>query len=239
VLWAVLLLGFFSFFIYSLSPVRLIPKQQNYALIFAAPIALLAAIALARLGRLATLLTMLVVCSGGLLLTVLDGYGRHLHGEGNQAAIRFARAHQSAMVFSIRQSLELNRVLGLMDREPAGSNLRPMSQLLDSLQARALPADQAVFLAYHPDWPEANGKLAGLFKGASADCLQRVAEVVGQPNTTERWVMRLLAALRTVAPEKVDHQLRFTDKLMAPTPVSFHAVDTACLRQATTSRPAS
>ncbi len=239
VLWAVLLLGFFSFFIYSLSPVRLIPKQQNYALIFAAPIALLAAIALARLGRLAMLLTMLLVCSGGLVLTVLDGYGRHLHGESNQAAIRFARAHESAMVFSIRQSSELNRVLMLMDREPAGSNLRPMSQLLDSLQAGALPADQAVFLAYHPDWPEANGKLAGLFKGASADCLQRVAEVVGQPNTTERWVMHLLAALRAVVPAKVDHQLRFTDKLMTPIPVSFYAVDTACLRQAATPRPGS
>jgi 4-amino-4-deoxy-L-arabinose transferase-like glycosyltransferase len=238
VLWAVLLLGFFSFFIYSLSPVRLIPKQQNYALIFAAPIALLAAIAITRLGKLATLVTMLVVCSGGLALTVLDGYGRHLHGESNMAAIRFARAHESAMVFSIRQTLDLNRVLVLINREPAGSNLQPMSQLLDSLQAGALPPDKAVFLAYHPDWPEANGKFAGLFKGGPAACLHQVAEVAGQPNTTEQLVLHLLAAIRSVVPEKVDHQLRFTDNLLAPHPVSFHSVDTACLRQATTPRPA-
>lgn len=238
VLWAVLLLGFFSFFIYSLSPVRLIPKQQNYALIFAAPLALLAAIALARLGRLAMLVTMLAVCSGGLMLTVVDGYGRHLHGESNLAAIRFARAHPSAMVFSIHQSSNLNRVLMLMDKDYA-SNLQPMSTLLDALNTNGPPpADKPVFLAYHPDWPEANGKLAGLFKGASAACLHQVAEAVGQPDMTERLVMRLIAAARAVAPEPVDRQLRFTDKLLAPSSVRFHSVDMVCMRQATTTRSA-
>lgn len=233
-LWAVLLVLTFSFFVYSLSPLRLIPKQQNYALIFAAPVALLAGLALARLRPALAVIALVPMVVGGLMLGSLDGFARHLHGETNFASIRFARQHPDAVVFISQQGHNLNSVQRLMGRDHA-PNARLLSELAPARgKAAPLPTDRPYFVAFHPNWPETRGKAGKLLKGDSAHCLSPVAEAVGTPNATEHLVITLVAGLRAVLPPAIDRQVSFTDEVLKPQPVRFYALDSACLSQGST-----
>jgi len=233
-LWAVLLVLGFSFFVYSLSPLRLIPKQYNYALIFGAPLALLAGLTLARLSPLLAVPVLVVAVIGGLLLGSLDGFARHLHGETHFASLRFARQHPEAVVFVSSQGHNLNNVQRLMGRDHA-PNTRRLSELAPARgDAAPLPANRTYFVAFHPNWPETRGKAGKLLKGESARCLTPVAETVGSPNATEHLVSTLVAGLRAVLPPAIDRQMSFTDAMLKPQPVRFYALDSACLHQGST-----
>ncbi len=233
-LWAVLLVLGFSFFVYSLSPLRLIPKQYNYALIFAAPLALLAGLTLARLSPLLAIPVLLTAVIGGLLLGCLDGFSRHLHGETHFASLRFARQHPEAVVFVSSQGYNLNSVLRLMGREHA-PNARRLGELAPARdEPSPLPADRPYFVAFHPSWPETRGKAGQLLKGDSAHCLSPVAERIGTPNGTERVLSALLVAVRSVLPPALDQRVSFTDDVLHPQPVRLYALDGACLRQGST-----
>lgn len=233
-LWAVLIVLSFSFFVYSLSPLRLIPKQQNYALIFAAPVALLAGLALARLWPALAMVILAPLVVGSLMLTTLDGYSRHLHGETNFASIRFARQHPDAVVFVGQQAANLNAVLSLMGRDHA-ANLRLLSELAPARgEASPLPLERPHFVAIHPNWPESRGRAGKRLKGESARCLRPMEEAVGTPNITESLVTGLVARLRSVLPAAIDRQVSFTDEVLKPQPVRFHALDSACFNQGAT-----
>lgn len=229
VLWISLLLLFFSVFIYSLTPLRLIPKQTNYALIFAAPVSVLAGLALARMRNWAAIALMALVGIGGVFLATLGGYGHHLHAATHRDTIHFAQANQSSVVFSASQTLNLNRAFDLMGQENA-DNLRPLKELAavnGSLQA--VPIGVQMIAAYYPGWPEARGDLARLINGKSSQCLQQIGEAVGQPNATENAAMRFVGTVRAFLPGWIDKQVRFTDKLLSPERVRFYAIDRVCL----------
>ena len=229
IVWVVLLLLFFSFFVYSLSPFRLIPKQTNYALIFAAPIALLAGIALARSPRSAAYLLIALLSVGGMILAALDGFGRDFHAETHYATIRFAREHKSAAVFAADQSINLNNVVRLMGKDYA-SNLRPLNGVVEALvHDNSLPAGIPIFAAFHSAWPEGAGKVGRLVRGGGARCLQKVAEAVGENGPTYRLVARVVIAVRAVLPPWADRHMRFTDSALKPEPVRFYSVDRRCL----------
>lgn len=230
-LWAVLLVLSFSFFVYSLSPLRLIPKQYNYALIFAAPLALLAGLALARVRPVLAVPALVTAVIGGLLLGSLDGFSRHLHGETHFASLRFARQHPEALVFISTQGYNLNKVQRLMGRDHA-PNVRRLAELAPARgEAAPLPPDRPYFVAFHANWPETRGKAGQLLQGDRAHCLRPVAESVGTPNATEQAVSALLVAVRSVLPPAIDQSISFTDDVLHPQPVRFHALDSACLSQ--------
>lgn len=227
--WMVLLLLFFSFFVYSLTPFRWIPKQANYALMFAAPIAILAGLALARLQQWLAMALMALVCVGGLLLAVLDGYAHYLHATTHRATIRFAQAHPSDLVFASNQTLNLNQVFGLMGQARA-DNLRPWPDLVARVvepSTRARPGP--LILAYYPGWPQGNAETVQRLHNKSSHCLSLIAQVVGEPRALERWTLYLLTGIRPVLPLFIDRQLSFTDTLLHPVPVNFYTIDRACL----------
>lgn len=231
VLWLILLLLFFSVFVYSLSPLRLIPKQTNYAIIFAAPITVLAGVALARMRRGAAIALMALLGIGGLFLAALDGYGHHLHAATHRATIRFAQANKSAVVFASSQTLNLNHVLGLMGQENA-SNLRPLTELAEANGFQhSLPNDAQIVAAYYPGWPEGGGDVAHLFHGESAHCMRQIAKAVGEPRATDIAVTRIVRTVRASLPSWADRHVRFTDKLLLPESVRFYSVDRVCLAQ--------
>lgn len=231
VLWICLLLLFFSFFVYSLSPLRLIPKQTNYAIIFAASISVLAGVALARMKTGAAIALMVLLGIGGLFLAALDGYGHHLHAATHRDTIRFAQANKSAVVFASGQTLNLNHVLGLMGQENA-SNLLPLKELAEAngLQ-HSLPNGAQIIAAYYPGWPEAFGDVAPLFQGDPAHCMRQIAKAVGDPSVTEIVATRIVSTVRASLPSWADRHVRFTDKLLLPESVQFYSVDRVCLAQ--------
>lgn len=227
--WMVLLLLFFSFFVYSLTPFRWIPKQANYALMFAAPISILAGLALARLQQWLAMALMALVCIGGLLLAVLDGYAHHLHAATHKATIRFAQANSSYLVFSSGQTLNLNQVLGLMGQASA-DNLRPWPDLVARVAGPTASASLSpLILAYYPGWPEGNGKVTHWLQDKSSQCLSLIAQAADQPRALERLTLYLLAGIRSVLPLVIDRQLNFTNTLLHPVPVNFYTVNRTCL----------
>lgn len=231
VLWVCLLLLFFSFFVYSLSPLRLIPKQTNYALIFAAPIAVLAGVALARMKTVAAIAMIALLGIGGLLLAALDGYGHNLHAATHRDTIRFAQANRSATVFASSQTLNLNHVLGLMGQENA-TNLLPLKEIAKTNGVKlSLPDGVQIIAAYYPGWPEGLGDVARLFQGETGHCMRQIAMAVGEPSATDILVTRIVSTVRAFLPSWADRHVRFTDKLLLPEPVRFYAVDRVCLAQ--------
>lgn len=233
-LWAVLLVLSFSFFVYSLSPLRMIPKQQNYALIFAAPVALLAGLTLARLRPAMVVIALTPMVVGGLMLASLEGFARHLHGETHFATLRFARQHPDAVVFISNQGYNLNSVQSLMGRDHA-TNVRRLSELAPARgEAAPLLANRAYFVAFHPNWPETRGRAGQLLRGDGARCLSPAAEGVGTPNATEHLVTTLVAGLRAMLPPAIDAKVSFTDEVLKPQPAHIHALDVACLAQGAT-----
>lgn len=232
VLWVILLLLFFSFFVYSLSPLRLIPKQTNYALIFAAPIAVLAGVALARMKTGAAVALIALLGIGGLFLAALDGYGHNLHAATHRDTIRFAQANRSATVFASSQTLNLNHVLGLMGQENA-TNLLPLKEIAKTNGVKlSLPDGAQIIAAYYPGWPEGRGDVARLFQGETGHCMRQIAMAVGEPSATDILVTRIVSTVRAFLPSWADRQVRFTDKLLLPEPVRFYSVDRVCLAQA-------
>src|SRR5206468_1666822 len=69
--WALLLVFVFSFFVFSIDPLKFIPKQDNYALMFVAPVALLAGYAISRLSRSLVIGVLCFFAAGALSLSAL------------------------------------------------------------------------------------------------------------------------------------------------------------------------
>lgn len=238
VLWLVLLLFVFSYFVYSLSPFRFIPKSPNYALIFAAPIALLAGVALDRMRTSAAIASVILLAVGGLILAALNVYASNLEAATHRATIRFAQMHDSAVVFSVAKTLAFNTVDQLMGQEHA-SNLRKFDELVAVIQTdRLLPAGTSILVAYSSSWPpEAITKIATLFRGSKEHCLQPMGETVGEPGLTDKAVTTIVATIRAALPPWADRHMRYTDNVLSPAPVKFYALNRLCLAQemATTS----
>lgn len=158
VLWAVGLIALFSFTPYSFSPFKLIPKQENYALIFLAPLALLGGYALASvpiaLARGALLGLALV---GGAALASLPQQQLSIRQATLAEATRLAHAHSGASYLP-QHALNLIKVRSLMGAgEPAPARFKPVQDLLDQ-RTSSTPsggASSGPQLAFaHPRWPE-------------------------------------------------------------------------------------
>lgn len=157
-LWAVGLVALFSFTPYSFSPFKLIPKQENYALIFLAPLALLGGYALASVS--------LVLARGALLGLGLLGGAALASLPQQQLSIRQATLAEATRLayanigvsYLPLHALNLIKVRALMGYgAPAPERFKPVQDLLDR---RAAPSPVAAMppgpqLAFaHPRWPE-------------------------------------------------------------------------------------
>ncbi len=231
VLWVCLLLLFFSFFVYSLSPLRWIPKQSNYAIIFAAPISVLAGVALARFRVGVAIPLAALLGMGGLFLAALDGYGHNLHAASHRDTIRFAQDNKAAVVFASGQTLSLNHVFGLLGEDNVVNllSLKDMAKIV--VMPPSLRGGRQIVAAYHPAWPEARGNVKRLFQGDRAHCMGLISEAVAEPSATDTLATAIVSWGRALLPSWADRQVRFTDKLLLPEPVRFYSVNIDCLAQ--------
>lgn len=203
--WFLVLFLFFSFFVYSVSPFRLIPKQPNYAVFFAAPLALLSGFLLSRITFAVAMPVLLVHIGGGWMLAAIEGYGHRLHGMTHRLAIEFARDHPASPVFAGRQTRDFNTVLQLLG-EPYAGNLR----LLAELEPAGLECGKpSAFAVLHATWPEASRwetRLEGFQPFETIDPTPR--HPLGRASL--EWV----EAVRGTAPSWVSRQLAFAHHIL-------------------------
>lgn len=224
-LWAIALIGAFSLFIYSVSPLRLIPKQVNYALMFAAPVAALAGLGLARLSLRLAIPVFVTVAAGGITLAGIEAHARQLHGEANGNVLSFARAHPDALVLGGTQAVNLNEWDRLASK-PYAHNLvkiddfRHKPELLDKARQ--------IYVTDHPAWPEYSGTPPAPLNAAMQPCLSTVDEMYGTGNPVTRGIVAAVARLRTHLPPAIDRQVSFTDQAIKPPPLRVRLLDQAC-----------
>ncbi|MBS0348904.1 MAG: glycosyltransferase family 39 protein [Proteobacteria bacterium] len=224
-LWAVALIGAFSLFIYSVSPLRLIPKQVNYALMFAAPIAALAGLGLARLSLRLAIPVFLVVAAGGITLAGIEAHTRLLHGEANGNVLGFARTHPDALVLGGTQAANLNEWDRLAGK-PYAHNLVK----IDDFQHKPELLGKAgqIYVTDHPAWPEYSGTPPAPLNAAMQPCLSAVDEMYGTGTPVTRGIVAAVARLRKHLPAAIDRQVSFTDQAIKPAPLRIRLLDQSC-----------
>jgi len=227
--WTLLLLLAFSLFPYSMSPWRFIPKQVNYALMFAAPLACLAGIWLARQRGVFVAAVLSLMAVGGLALLAVSASQAHLKRAVNEVVLEFSRQHPQAVVLANLESVMLNewsRVAG----EPFAPGLTAMGAF--SAGQRAAVAGRQVFLLSHPDWPEYQGKVRPpLLDSVNESCMEPVSSVAAlPPENLARVVSRGLVPIRDAMPEVLARQLMFIDRSLTSSPVRVATVRLDCLQ---------
>jgi len=117
-LWAIGLVVLFSLTIVAVDPVRLIPKQTNYMLIFLAPLALLGGAALNKLQRHLALTLFAAFILGGVLLTALEQQVIHVFTANSKASFVFAAEHADKPVYAMTNSFRFGTYQHLLSDNP-------------------------------------------------------------------------------------------------------------------------
>ena len=222
-LWCLSLLALFSFAPYSFSPFKLIPKQSNYALMFFAPIALLAGFGLSLL-RVTVLRWVAVVAVTvlGITLAALPQYQARIRQASLRPAMIYALTHQDLLVYLPNLAVNLMRAERLLQGETdLPLNVRVLS---DVLAPNASPGSLAtpLVLFRHPLWPEyANGADARLLQ-QRLPCLHRVERLSVHADAPGRYVVNTLVELRAILPSMLARQLGFTDEFINVSPVEVY-----------------
>ena len=101
VAWAVALIGVFSVALGSIDPPRLIWKQSNYLLIFAAPLVLLATYLMSAVPHRVRILVSIVYCLGAALLAGFAQQDVRVFTSNSRAAVDFAQQNDTAFVYGM------------------------------------------------------------------------------------------------------------------------------------------
>jgi len=229
--WALALVCIFSFFVYSLDPLKLMPKQENYALMFFAPIALLGGYALSRTKGFLLAVFLLMFATGASLLTAISGYNNQLHYSALQKAVSFSGENPEALVFVSRQAIHTAYLANLaagIGRPP--ENLLP----LDSwpvLQASGNPGKRPQFAIVDPFTPEfASPDREREMTKVLSRCWRHFATLRPEAGGIGGLALRFLSWLRPVLPLLIDRQLSFVYRLTTQREVRIYhyAPDTGC-----------
>ena len=209
-LWGLGLLLIFSFFPIRLSPLSFIMKQNNYMVIFLAPLALLAAWWLARLPRTWAALGVLAMALGALPLAALSQQSVRVFTGNSKAALAFAVAHPEAHVFGGRNAENYSEYRMLV-ASPA-PQIFPLEMLADDRSpVRYVVVDQET-----QSWDLPGGRLR-----AVPDCWQAVAKLEPEGFGAGWFVARALQAA-------VGRFSRRLDGLVLPKPATVFEIPATC-----------
>jgi hypothetical protein len=219
--WGAALLCIFSFMPYTLSPFKLIPKQDNYALMFFGPVGLLAGYGLALIRPIAArgvAIAALVITS--LTLAALPQHQVHTKLALLDVPTDFVRAHPEMTVYVPEHAINLMRAAQLQLGKPESpANAHRLGEVLAARPpVPARPAgDAIVFL--HPAWPEVvkSGSLDKAARGFG--CLEPVEDIPVRVHGFGVGVVAAIDALRARLPGFIARHLAFTDRLHEPPPV--------------------
>jgi len=219
--WALALLGIFSFFIYTLHPIKFIPKQQNYAVIFFAPLALLAGYGVARLKDLWLAGVMAFFAVGALLLSGIWLQHDQLHYAAIDKSVQRAEKYQGATVFVSEQALYSARLRFLAEHHTAlAQDLRSLDTLGVTDLSELAQSGKALYTIIDPATPELAAKSrAAPIEAKLAKCWSTVDTFDAEANGVGQLVTDFFKWLRPKLPGFIDRRISFTDALMYQAPV--------------------
>ena len=226
--WAATLIGIFSFFVFSLHPVRFIPKQENYASLFLAPLALLAAVALMRLPVAARVALAVVLAAGGLALAGIDQQSHRQKYSRMVQALEFARAQPDATVLVSAQTATAGRMRELTRQGARAPGLEELAEVDRFVGADTPEASKALFIVLEPSSPERSDSVLWPKISALARCAQPVRELPAESAGAGVTALRLADWLRHNLPPAAGRQIGFVEPLLHPPAASVLAVPAAC-----------
>ncbi|EXI69230.1 MAG: putative membrane protein [Candidatus Accumulibacter adjunctus] len=234
-IWCLGLIGVFSLFIVSFKPLLLITKQVNYAIVFLAPLALLAGYALSRLGRgLAALVAVAVIIPLGIIGTALEQQVIQSFVANSKAALLYARERPDSVVFGMTSAIRTGNYARLFATSPTDAPRIADIQLLASgAPGMALKADADGFVAYAVfDRQTADWGQQGPYSHQEdlPRCWHRLGELeptgMGLGARIVSGLRSAAAILPTAIAEKVARQL---DLLARPLPATIYGIRADCL----------
>lgn len=237
--WAAILLVVYSFFFISVNPVKFIPKQENYALVFVAPLALLAAWSLSRLSPSLQVTTMSILVAGGLILASIVQQIHHDKYSRLVQAIEFAILHPNTTVFVSAQTMKVAALRALQTNALAPANLRPLAAFdpvltppgslpssIRNIPYRA-PYNGSVLVLEHSSGEMARAETNVLFTQLEA-CATEVGRILSRPSGISSYTVEFLAALRPHLPAAIDRQIAYTNKILVPPEASLRRITADC-----------
>lgn len=125
-IWLIVLLGVLSFAPVRLSPLTFLPKQVNYMLLFAAPMALFAGYLLSRTGKAVLSLLIMGLVVSGITLTALEQQAIQVFTANSRATALLRERMPDAQIFGTTGALRAELYLRILEQaEP----LHPMKSL--------------------------------------------------------------------------------------------------------------
>ena len=145
-IWIGGLIGLFSLLVVSVNPVKLIFKQTNYILMFAAPLALLAGLVLSRLQGATFVVVMAVLVVGSVALSGLEQQAIQVFTANSKAAVRFAETMPMATIYATSNNVNAEIFSNLMKRKGAQTEQFKQLAELPGRAGESRSADKPAFL---------------------------------------------------------------------------------------------
>ena len=139
--WLAGLILLLSLLVISWRPLLFVPKQTNYMLMFAAPLCLLAALALARLKGTALAVVLVAVLSISLLLAGMHQGLVRVFTANSKAAVAFVAAHADATVYGPTNTVRAAEFHNLVETHEAPLRIHPLRELFDPSLAAEAPTE--------------------------------------------------------------------------------------------------
>jgi len=237
-LWCLGLIGVLSLFIVSFKPLLLITKQVNYAIVFLAPLSLLAGYALSRLGRrLSILVAVAAIIPLGIIGTALEQQVIQSFVANGKAALGFASERPDSIVFGMASAIRTGNYARLFASSPSDApSIADIQLLASGAPGMALNEDTDGFVAYAVfDRQTANWGQQGPYSRLDGlpQCWRRLGELeptgMGLGARIVTGLRSATAILPATIAQRVANQL---DLLARPLPATIYGISAACLADA-------
>lgn len=213
--WALGLLLILSVLPVGFNPLMFVPKQTNYMLIFVAPLALLAAVALAGLAayasRLAALVTGAAIAAGLLLALLLQG-AVAVFTANSLATLELAQAQPQARLYVMSNAFRAAQFQQLVGGPDLLSRVRPLSEWKRGAAAATLPEPAERLAVIDPESFDWDGDKPFPKPDAVPACWQRVSELRGEPAgagvALARWAHAVVQRVPGLAGTGVERRLQ-------------------------------
>ncbi len=151
VFWGLGMLGVMSLLVVSFRPLMLVPKQTNYMLMFATPLALLAGYWLAQVQTNRQRVMLMLVVAPSIMLAALHQATVHVFTANSKAAVKFAAANPQAKVLANTNPYRAATFDNLVRPSARPAHIGSMDELAATQQSLAsgsggTPAERLVIL---------------------------------------------------------------------------------------------
>jgi 4-amino-4-deoxy-L-arabinose transferase-like glycosyltransferase len=229
-LWAAVLIGIFSLFPVSLHPIKLIFKQTNYMLMFAAPLALLSGVALSRLKGGSFILVIAILVVGSVTLSGLEQQSIRVFTANSKAAVNYADTLDASSIYATTNNVRAEMFANLMrDKGADPGRFKELAELQNVAKADAV-VDRPSFAVVDLetiDWSNRGSPIRSL--ADVPPCWQRLSQLEPADPGLGQYVADGLLAMALHAPASMrDRAVGTLRRLAKPQPAIVYKIHPGC-----------